>query len=87
MATLEEEFEEFKALHKYSVLKAKIVMYYADLQDTGVNIPYFLREDTPEKLAERDLKELLTKRGIKEFNRLYELAYQEVSQYLDTAPF
>ena len=87
MITLEQEFEKFKAIHKYSILKARIMNYYSDLQDTGVNIPYFLREDTPEKLAERDLKELLTKRGIKEFDRLYELAYQEVSQYLDTAPF
>ena len=83
MTTLEEEFEEFKALHKYSVLKAKIVMYYADLQDTGVNISYFLREDTPDKLADRDLKTLLSsKRGFEEFNRLYEIAWKELAELL-----
>lgn len=83
-ATLEQEFEEYKALHKYSILKARIMQYYADLEGTGVNIPDFLRDDTPEKLADRDLQELLsTCSGIEKFNKLYEMAWQEIAESLD----
>lgn len=84
MFELEQEFEEYKAAHKYSILKAKIMNYYADLQDTGINIPDFLREDTPEKLADRDLQELLsTCSGIEKFNKLYEMAWQEIAPCLE----
>ena len=84
MKTLETEFEEFKALHKYSILFARIKKYYADLQGTGVTIPDFMRDDSPDALAKRDLRNLLTRDDkFKEFNRLYELAWEEVAPFLE----
>lgn len=73
------------ALHKYSVLKARIMKYYQDLQDTGcVNIPDFLRDDSPEKLADRELRRLvMNPDGLGEFNRLYELAYKDVAEKVE----
>ena len=73
------------ALHKYSVLKAKIIKYYQDLEDTGcVNIPDFLRDDSPEKLADRELKRLIMNpNGLGEFNRLYEIAYKDVAEKVE----
>ena len=82
--SLEAEFETYKALHKYSILFAVIKKYYIDLQGTGVNIPDFLRDDAPELLAKRDLKNLLARPdGGFEFNRLYELAWRELAHLLD----
>ena len=68
------------ALHKYSILKARIMKYYQDLEGTGcINIPDFLRDDSPEKLADRELKRLvMNPNGLNEFNRLYELTYKDV---------
>ena len=81
---LEEEFAEYAALHKYSVVFAMAKKYYIDLQETGVNIPDFMRDDSPDELARRDLIKLITAPdGGKEFNRLYELAWEEVAPLLD----
>lgn len=79
--TLEKEFEEYKALHKYSVLKAKIMKYYMDLEEGQINLPDFLRE-TPENKADRDISELLMFHRDK-FNELYERAWEEVRERLD----
>ena len=79
------ELSKRKALHRYGVLKARIMKYYQDLEGTGcVNIPDFLRDDSPEKLADRELKRLvMNPDGLNEFNRLYELAYKEVAERLE----
>lgn len=82
MGTLEREFEEMKALHKYSIMKAMIVNYYKTIQQNEVNLPNFMRDDTPEKLAERDLKNLVLN-DINKFNSLYEKAYEELAPMLD----
>lgn len=82
MGLLEKEFEGAKALHKYSILKARIMNYYATLQQCDVNMPDFMRDDTPEKLADRDLKNLVLN-DINKFNMLYELAYKEIAPLLD----
>lgn len=73
------------AIHKYSVLKARIMKYYQDLESTGcVNIPNFLRDDSPEKLADRELRRLvMNPKGLGEFNRLYELAYKDVAEKME----
>lgn len=80
--TLEREFEEFKALHKYSILKAKLTQYFSDLEANEVNIPDFLRiGQRPEDKADIALRHLLSvPGGFKEFNRLYEIAYQELAE-------
>ena len=79
------ELNTKKAIHKYKVLKVKIMKYYQDLQDTNtVNIPDFLRDDSPEKLADRELRRLvMNPDGLGEFNRLYELAYKDVAEKVD----
>lgn len=85
MGQLEAEFEEYKALHKYAVLKCKLVKYYQDLEQGQVLVPDFLRlHETPEALADRALKCLVLRRdNLQEFNRLYELAYQEIAEVLE----
>lgn len=82
MGLLENEFDKFKALHKYAILKARIMNYYETLQQGEVNMPDFMRDDTPEKLADRDLKNLVLN-DINKFNSLYELAYKEIAPLLD----
>ena len=79
------ELNTKKAIHKYKVLKVRIMKYYQDLQNTGcVNIPDFLRDDSPEKLADRELRRLvMNPDGLGEFNRLYELAYKDVAEKVD----
>ena len=81
---LETEFEQYKALHKYTILKAKIMQYYMDLEAAGVNIPCFMQNDNFSKRADRDIKNLiLLPDGGKKFNELYELAYKEIAEVLD----
>lgn len=76
------EFEEYKAIHKYSILFKKLFMYYETIldnnDDDGLQIPYFMNT-TAEELAQRDIRELYN-RDKNEFNRLYELAWQEMKE-------
>lgn len=44
---LEKEFEQYKALRKYCILKARIMQYYKDLEEGQINLPDFMRE-TPQ---------------------------------------
>lgn len=85
MLTLEQEFEQYKAVHKYAVLKCKIIRYYKDLEADKVTVPDFQRiGERPEDLADRDLRLMLSSPdGLKEFNRLYEMAYQDLAEVLD----
>jgi hypothetical protein len=82
MGLLENEFEQFKALHKYAILKAKMMNYYETVQQGQINLPDFMRDDTPEKLADKDLKDLVLN-DINKFNSLYEKAYTELAPILD----
>ena len=81
--TLEQEFEEFKAIHKFAILKAKMIDYYNTLEDGELNIPSFLRKDTPEKKADKDIRELLCLGdGGAKFNSLYEMAWDSMAEIL-----
>lgn len=82
MGLLEKEFEEFKALHKYGIMKAMLQNYYATIQQGKVNLPDFMRDDTPEKLADKELRYLVVN-DINRFNELYEKAYAELAPLLD----
>ena len=79
------EFEEYKALHKYAILKAKAVKYYQDLEANSATIPDFMRQgQTPESLADGDIRNLICiPDNLATFNRLYEQAYQELAEVLD----
>lgn len=82
MGLLEDECMQRIALHKYAILKARIINYYETLQQGEVNMPDFMRDDTPEKLADRDLKNLVLN-DINKFNKLYEQAYTDIAPLLD----
>lgn len=83
--SLEREFEEYKAVHKYSVLYAKIYQYYKDLERDKVLVPDFMRVgQRPEDLAQKALINLVCRPdGLKKFNELYEQAYQDLAEVLD----
>lgn len=79
---LEYEFEKYKALHKYSILKAMIMRYYQDLEAGLPQIPDFMRRGfTPEDMADIELRRLLCiPDGGLLFNELYETAYKELAK-------
>lgn len=85
MISLEREFEEFKALHKYTMVKAKLVQFYMDLEADKPQLPDFMRiGQRPEDLADQDLRRLITsKNGLQKFNKLYDEAYETLSEILD----
>lgn len=84
MITLEKEFEITKHQHKLGVLKKVITKFYEDLQGTNtVNIPDFLRNDTPDKLADLELWEILNfNDGGVRFEYLYNKAWEQISESL-----
>lgn len=81
--TLEQEFKKEVTAHKCRILKTRLVEYHRALDGgmgNGVNIPYFMDYYSPECKADRDLiKLILLNDGLKEFDRLYELAYTELA--------
>lgn len=79
---LEQEFEQFKALHKYAILKAKIMDYYRTIRQNEVNIPEFMDDFAPERLADIELRKLVLS-DMGKFNRLYEIAYEELAEILE----
>lgn len=80
---LSKEFEEVKAVHKYVILKAKMTQYFADLEEGQVKLPDFMRDDSPEKKADKAIKDLLLLNdGGEKFNRLYEKAWESMADYL-----
>lgn len=80
--SLEREFEEYKALHKYAIMKAMMMRYFRTIQQGEVNMPDFMRDDSPERLADKELKKLIVN-DINKFNSLYEKAYEELAPLLD----
>ena len=79
MVTLESEFLQYKMLHMVSILKAKMIDYYRTLEQNKVLIPDFMRQDTPEKLADKEVKNLFYN-DLNKFLSLYERAYQELAE-------
>ena len=75
---LADEFEQYKAQHKYSVLMAKMIMYYETIMQNEILLPF----DTAEKRAQKSIREIYNK-DKDEFNRLYELAWQEIAEQMD----
>jgi len=75
---LEREFEEYKAQHKYSVLVAKMISYYETIMADEILLPF----DTPEKRATESVDKLYN-RDKNEFNRLYEIAWNEIAELMD----
>lgn len=80
---LEQEFRQYAHSHKVVMLKAKILDYYQTLEQGQVNLPSFMRDDTPEIKTEKEIHRLLNLGdNLEQFNKLYELAYQELAPML-----
>ena len=77
---LEKEFLQSMFIHKYSVLKAKYLKYYEDLQNTGILMPDFLQDGTPEEKADNYIMDILLK-GL--LNEKYELAWKEIESFVN----
>lgn len=75
---LTDEFVQYKAQHKYSVIMAKMIEYYTIIMQDELLLPF----DTPEKRAEKAVRELYN-RSKEEFDRLYEKAWNEIAEMMD----
>ena len=82
MGALEKEFAEYQALHKYAIMKVMLMRYFRTIQQGEVNMPDFMRDDSPERLADKELRKLIVN-DINKFNSLYEKAYEELAPLLD----
>lgn len=40
--SLEREFNFYKLRHKITILQAKLTVYYKSLQESGIQIPFFM---------------------------------------------
>lgn len=78
--SLEKEFEIYKMIHKATILQAKMTNHFRDLQETGVQIPFFM-QDSPEKKAENEVQNLLCRNPLA-FESLYQSAWQEYAECL-----
>ena len=82
--SLEQEFTDFLIVHKYAVLKANLMKYYYDLQNTGITIPSFLEKETPEEKADKFITSLMLRNdNLKLFNEKYNLAWNEIAEFMD----
>jgi hypothetical protein len=75
---LEKEFERAKARHKLAIMRERLLRYYEVVLANTVQLPEFMGGDTPEKCADRALKDLIVT-DIDKFNSLYEKAYMELA--------
>lgn len=85
---LESEFEQYKAQHKFCILKAMMMRYFETLESGQVDLPEFCKDIDAkhryELLAMRELKHLITLGdNLEKFNSLYEKAWSELAPVLD----
>ena len=66
--SLEQEFEDYKFIHKSSIVLGYLLKFYKDEQETGINIPEFL-DKTPEEKAQEHYYKLLANNNI--FEKVY----------------
>ena len=79
--TLEHEFELRKMEHMQKTLFIKAKQHYAALEGDSVNIPSFMRIDSPEKKALADVEKLMyLPDGGEMFRRLYETAWADIAE-------
>lgn len=78
--SLEAEFKIYKNTHKVAILQAKMTNHFRDLQETGIQIPFFMQE-SPEIRAEREVQNLLCRNPLA-FESLYQGAWQEYAECL-----
>lgn len=74
MITLEAEFEHYKRLHKYYILRQRLIEVFD--KELSVNIPSFLNHDLENKIDYCIVE--IARMG--KYNELYELAWNETKQ-------
>ena len=55
---MEKEFRKYAYLYVFKVIYDKMVKYHQTLEQGKLRLPDFMRDDTPEKMAEKEVKEL-----------------------------
>jgi hypothetical protein len=78
--SLEFEFNIYKQIHKTTILQAKMTNHFRDLQETGIQLPFFMQK-SPEKRAEEEVQNLLEKNK-EAFESLYLSAWNEYAECL-----
>lgn len=78
--SLEFEFNIYKQIHKTTILQAKMTNHFRDLQETGIQIPFFMQK-SPEKRAKEEVQNLLEKNK-EAFESLYLSAWNEYAECL-----
>ena len=87
MITLEQEFENRKAQHKFNILKIMLMDYYVTKEQTEPDIPEFMKDEYDKKrielLAVGAIKDLACQCDSVKFNSLYERAWQKLAPVFD----
>lgn len=75
--TLEQEFEKYKAQHKFTVLYAMVKRYYLALEAAGTQLTC-----SPDELTSREIARIvMLPDNLATFNRLYEKAWEDLAEY------
>lgn len=77
---LEKEFEFYKLRHKITILQAKLTVYYKTLQESGIQIPFFMLMP-PEIQAKLAIQDLILQ-SPQELDTLYKKAWEEYAECL-----
>lgn len=77
--TLAKEFENFKFIHKSSIILGSLLKFYNDIARTGVTIPEFMGKSAEEKAREHYYT-LLNDRV--KFNEMYEKCWETYKDIL-----
>lgn len=77
--TLEQEFEQYKFIHKSSMVLGCLLKFYRDEEETGIKFPGNLYE-SPEDKAKKHYYELLADKNI--FNETYEKCWEKYGALL-----
>jgi hypothetical protein len=78
--TLAREFENYKFIHKSSIVLGSLLKYYNDIASTGVTIPDFMASESPEDRAKQHYFELLADKN--KFNETYEMCWERYKEVL-----
>lgn len=77
--TLAREFENFKFIHKSSIVLGSLLKYYNDIAKTGITIPEFMEKSAEDKAQEHYYKLLADRQ---KFNETYEACWERYKEIL-----
>ena len=77
--TLAREFENFKFIHKSSIVLGSLLKYYRDISSMGVTVPEFMDKSAEEKAQEHYYRLLADRQ---KFNEMYERCWERYKEIL-----